>query len=196
MPMSRNKEKAQSALNRHYQSKLSETLHVDPYDRPKRVLSVTLLQAAETYRRAIIGEFLAKLSEINNPMIDEAEIRTLNTSLVKLDKEKKAWEHHIVLLGGANHLRLDRRVGIHVNGQWFYGRGRELPEAKKAERLLTKIVPDVVFSHTYYNIREGPIMPEVPKMSSLEKKFTNEDVEKWLIEINRQKLLDEIMGLM
>lgn len=191
--MSRNKEKAQSALNRHYQSKINEALLVDPNDRPKLVLSVTLLLAAETYRRKIIGEFLAKLSEINNPMIDTEQIRSLNASLVKLNKEKCAWEHHIVLLGGANHLRQERRVGIHVNGQWFYGRARELPEAKKAEQLTTKTVLNVVFSHNYYNMKELHILPEEAPVKN---KFENEEVEKWLLERKRQELLQQIRNQM
>lgn len=151
--MSRNKEKALSGLNRHYQQKLSESAHIDVHDRPTRVLSVSLLREAEAYRRAVLGEFLSKLSDINNPMIGDDDIRILNEKLRKLDREKAAWEHHILLLGGPDYLRQGHRIGTNVDGQWYYGRAKELLETKKKKKLASGPRADIVFSDQYYGLR-------------------------------------------
>ncbi|WPK23542.1 hypothetical protein PUMCH_000783 [Australozyma saopauloensis] len=211
--MSRNKEKAQSALNRYYEDKIKDNdLVVDVNNRPSRTQAVTLLRAAEAYRKAVIGEFLAKLSEINNPLADEDEIRALNAAITKLDKEKMAWEYRIALLGGNGRRQQDRRVGINVNGTWFYGRGKELPEAQiSSTQSAKKEESSTLYPITYYG--NQPLIPRTSASEVLEEielhlknggktelvqkdKFTNADVEKWLVEKRKKELLSKLKGMM
>lgn len=214
--MSRNKEKSQSGLHRYYNEIVSEaTPNFNFDDRPKRTLQVKLLAVAEKCRRTIIAQFLAKLSDINNPLIDENEIRDLNAVLGKLDKEKLAWEHHIVLLGGTNYLHHSRKIGIQVNGQWYYGRAKDLPEAKKSKVDTQVISEGATFDSDYYNVQQSLLrIPdninvileelEAPKQlkdtksntKSTKTCYTNKDVERWLVEKKKNELLKEVENLM
>lgn len=217
--MSRNKEKSQSGLHRYYNEIVNEaTRNFNFIDRPKRTLQVKLLSVAESCRRAIISEFLAKLSEINNPLIDIGEIRNLNGLLGKLDKEKLAWEHHIVLLGGTNHINYSKKIGAHVNGQWYYGRAKELPEAKKIKaedkNLYSK---GIMYNSDYYNLpnsildipdnidvilkelnsaKQSNELKTVTKQRLTNGFYTNEEVELWIVEKKKKELLKEIKNLM
>ncbi|SGZ46869.1 CIC11C00000000706 [Sungouiella intermedia] len=147
--MSRNKEKAQSALNR-YQAQVSKeagVLESDPSQRPKYVQSVESLPQAEKWRQTIVTEISVKLTKINDPTCPTSEIRELNDSLNKLHREKRAWEYHIKNLGGNDYISYGSQVqGINVKGTRYYGRARELEEVKmskgreegKNERVETK----------------------------------------------------------
>lgn len=215
--MSRNKEKSQSGLHRYYNRIVNEaTGNFNFNERPKRTLEVKLLSVAELCRRAIIAQFLAKLSEINNPLIKEEEIRDLNITLGELDKEKLAWEHHIVLLGGTNHINHSRRIGINVNGLWYYGRGKSLPEAKKKNVGNKKSISEgATFDSDYFNLPQSLLkIPdniniifeelEAPKLAveantstkPFQTHYTNRDVERWLVEKKRIELLKEVENLM
>lgn len=214
--MSRNKEKACSTLNRYYEYKLKNCdSYFDPSNRPTCTQSVKLLQVAEACRMAVISEFLAKLSEINNPLLDEGEVRTLNAALQKLNKEKIAWEHHVILLGGTNYLRLGRRLGVQVNGHCYYGRARELPEAKENQDSKSFHEAQIrIFEPDYYGQSHGRIEPPSAEIilltlnnairdpskaynSGVTNRTTkNKDIEKWLVEIKRRQLLAEVKNLL
>ncbi|RLV92902.1 Pre-mRNA-splicing factor [Spathaspora sp. JA1] len=133
--MSRNKEKAQSALNRFHQYKAQEAgvLHSDPSLRPKYVQKVTSLPQAEKWRTTIISEISTKLTRIQDPTLNEFTIREINDDLNRLFKEKRAWEYHIRELGGNDYLQLRDMTssGISIKGYRYFGRAKELEDVKK-----------------------------------------------------------------
>lgn len=158
--MSRNKEKAQSALNR-YQAQVSKdagVLDSDPSQRPKYVQSVERLPQAEKWRQTVVTEISVKLTQINDPTLPEHEIRVLNDSLNKLHREKRAWEYHIKSLGGNDYISYGGGIqGINVRGTRYYGRARELAEVKqmasgaKSEETLKK----KTVALDYYGVYDG-----------------------------------------
>lgn len=94
--MSRNKEKAQSLLNLYYAQKGPQI----PTQRPRSTENVKSVTDAELFRKMCIQDIDKSLMKINNPLINEYEIRDLNSKLNKLFREKRAWEHRIKDLGG------------------------------------------------------------------------------------------------
>lgn len=136
--MSRNKEKAQSALNR-YQAQVSReagVLESDPSQRPKYVQSVESLPQAEKWRQTVVTEISVNLTKINDPTLPESEIRLLNDTLNRLHREKRAWEHHIKQLGGNDYISFGSQVqGLNIKGTRYYGRARELAEVKQTREV-------------------------------------------------------------
>ena len=132
--MSRNTEKAQSALNRFQlaKSRSAGVLESNPQLRPKYVQLVKNLPQAEKWRSVVIGEISTNLTRIQDPNINHVQIRDINEHLNKLFREKRAWEHHIKLLGGADYTLLSGGdAGIKVKGYRYYGRSRELPDVQE-----------------------------------------------------------------
>lgn len=157
--MSRNKEKAQSALNR-YQAQVSReagVLESDPSQRPKYVQSVESLPQAEKWRQTVVTEISVNLTKINDPTIPESDIRSLNDTLNKLHREKRAWEYHIKQLGGNDYISYGSQVqGINIKGTRYYGRARELVEVKlkNQEKNETKEKPSDKLGLEYYGVFE------------------------------------------
>lgn len=139
--MSRNKEKAQSALNRYQQELNREAgvLESNPNLRPKYVQSVESLPQAEKWRNVVVSEISSKLTIIQDPIVGEDQIRELNETINKLFKEKRAWEYHIKSLGGPDHIRFGDRLQSTgmlddevsgIKGFRYFGRAKDLPEVK------------------------------------------------------------------
>ncbi|CUM65050.1 uncharacterized protein PRCAT00002670001 [Priceomyces carsonii] len=139
--MSRNSEKAQSALNRLQEHKKKEAgvLESNPNLRPKYVQSVESLPQAEKWRSTIMAEISSKLTRIQDPTLNDYQIRELNDSLNKLFKEKRAWEYHIKELGGSDYITYGNNlnsIGIRADGAGtkgyrYFGRAAELSEAQE-----------------------------------------------------------------
>ncbi|KAK6203573.1 Pre-mRNA-splicing factor ISY1 [Scheffersomyces amazonensis] len=141
--MSRNKEKAQSALNRFQALKNREAgvLESNPNLRPKYVQSVTSLAQAEKWRTTIISEISVKLTRISDQSINDYQIRDLNDDLNRLFKEKRSWEYHIKSLGGNDYINFGKNLdkagvldstGLQVKGYRYFGRAKDLPDVKQA----------------------------------------------------------------
>ncbi|ABN67587.2 predicted protein [Scheffersomyces stipitis CBS 6054] len=140
--MSRNKEKAQSALNRFQEFKNREAgvLESNPSLRPKRADTVNYLPQARKWKSVVMSEISTKMTDINDPNATELQLRDLNDKLNKLFWEKENWESQINILSGGNpnRIRRNRRYGQkapadseYEPGYQFFGRARELPDAKK-----------------------------------------------------------------
>lgn len=136
--MSRNKEKSQSVLHRFQALKDEEAgvLQSNPNLRPKSVQSVASLPQAEKWRSTLISEISVKLTRINNPELNDYQIRDINDEINKHFKEKRAWEYHIRSLGGPDYIsshndKVSIRSGIELNGYRYFGRAKELPDVKK-----------------------------------------------------------------
>ncbi|CUM55473.1 Pre-mRNA-splicing factor ISY1 [Debaryomyces fabryi] len=150
--MSRNTEKAQSSLNRFQALKNKEAgiLESNPNLRPKYVQSVDSLPQAEKWRSTIIGEISVKLTKIQDPALNEYQIRDVNDSLNKLFNEKKSWEYHIKNLGGADYIHFNKDFnnagklsqldsqGSHIKGYRYFGRAKELPDVKEVLMMQAK----------------------------------------------------------
>lgn len=217
--MSRNKEKAQAGLNRYYEQKIQDAgvVRVDSASRPKSVQKVKTVAEAQLWRKSLAGEILAKLSDINNPSLADDEIRTLNTALNKLHREKRAWEYHIKSLGGNDYIAFQKSVGIRVGDTTYFGRAKELPEAKllAREEITEPKAPDLPLA--YYGVYDREVWVETPISTSRERimedintalgeqllqapvgekvklHYTNEDVERYMVEQRKKALLAQLM---
>lgn len=131
--MSRNNEKNQLVLHRLHaaKAKAGGMLESNPNLRPTKVLLVTSLAQAEKWRATLVAEISSRITDINNPDLNEIQVRDLNDDINKKVKERRAWEHHIKRLGGADHLKHNADPGVEVAGVRYYGRARELPDVKQ-----------------------------------------------------------------
>lgn len=134
--MSRNEEKAQSMLGRYLQSKKE-----DRASGKKRPYLATLcddVDEAEKWRQQILGDIRRRVSEIQNPGLDDVRLRELNDSINKLLRERKHWERRIVFLGGTDHTKQnmwERKKNEDIstegvfehNGYFYFGAARNLP---------------------------------------------------------------------
>jgi pre-mRNA-splicing factor ISY1 len=147
--MARNQEKAQTMLARFRALKQAE-LFGDPKKerRPYMTTDCSNLQEAERWRRQILKEISKKVSQIQNPGMGEYQTRDLNDEINKLIREKGAWEHRIIELGGPNYLKMAPRIvakdGKEVagnKGYKYFGAAKDLPgvrdllEAQRPESL-------------------------------------------------------------
>lgn len=222
--MSRNKEKAQSALNR-YQAQLSKeagVLDSDPSLRPKYIQSVDSLPQAEKWRQTVVTEISVKLTKINDPTLPEYEIRELNDSLNKLNREKRAWEYHIKELGGNDYISYGSQIqGINIKGTRYYGRARELVEVKQLALVKSREAKEAYQPKEkkldYYGVFDSDewvtpigfdrteIMAEIntalgekilpaPLYLKLEPDSLpkSEDVERWIVDKRRKELLAQL----
>lgn len=140
--MSRNKEKAQSALNRFqtYKNQQAGVLESNPQLRPKYVQLVESLPQAEKWRTVVLSEISIRLTRIQDPTISDFLVRELNEELNKLFREKRAWEYHVKSLGGNDYLLqgnlnatgiLVPNDPLGVKGYRYFGRAKELPDVKR-----------------------------------------------------------------
>lgn len=178
--MSRNKEKAQSALNRFQQeaNRQAGVLESNPNLRPKYVQSVESLPQAEKWRSVVISLISTNLTRIQDLMIDESTIREINETLNKLFKEKRAWEYHIKSLGGPDFLRFGPNLestGLVDDfsgnkGYRYFGRAKELPEVK----MLKQAKEDK--HKREVSVKED----QISKTRELEQRFSNLDPHYYL----------------
>ncbi|KAM9902880.1 hypothetical protein OXX69_008129 [Metschnikowia pulcherrima] len=219
--MSRNKEKAQAGLNRYYEQKMHDAgvVTADPSSRPRRVQSVQSIAEAELWRKTVLSEFSAKMSAINDPSLGDDEIRELNETLTKLHNEKRAWEYHIQSLGGNDYIRYEQKLGTRVGGKLYFGRAKQLPEARMAEKI--KLGPEKPHdsgpSLDYYGVYEPQwkgtidasrekVLEEVNNAlgtqtfsgadlgKSAKENHTQRDVERWLVERKKRELMAKLLS--
>lgn len=134
--MARNEEKAQSMLNRYLRTKNEGTSAESR--RPYLAILCSDVSEAEKWLRQILSDIRKRVSEIQNPGLDEARIRELNDSINKLLRERRHWERRIVFLGGPDRSRRRGKGGdpdfqvsedavFEHNGYFYFGSARNLP---------------------------------------------------------------------
>jgi pre-mRNA-splicing factor ISY1 len=137
--MSRNSEKAQSMLYRHLeQQAVDQGGIVGRERRPRNVSTEKSIPMCEKWRSQVIKEINRKINKIQDPALSDFQIRDINDEINKLQREKRAWEHHLKSLGGPNYLlagpsAIDT-MGNELptaRGYKYYGRARELPGVKE-----------------------------------------------------------------
>lgn len=149
--MSRNKEKSQSALHRFQkeQNRQAGVLETNPNLRPKYVQKEKSLPQAEKWRQVVMTEVSTKLTAIQDPLLEDQEIRELNESINKLFREQRAWEYHIKSLGGPDYIKFGKDLqstglvdpGVSgIKGFRYFGRARELPEVRQLQEIRRQAV--------------------------------------------------------
>lgn len=198
--MSRNKEKAQSALNRfqQYKNQQAGVLESNPLLRPTYVQKVDSLPQAEKWRSVVMTEISVRLTRIQDPTLSDFQLRELNDELNKLFREKRAWEYHIKSLGGNDYLLLGgllQATGLLVNdpentikGYRYFGRAKELPDVVKllkneeVEKPIEKIEKPKEFDPLYYGFDDVKIstkiysLDEIDSIKKISEKF-NEEID-------------------
>lgn len=144
--MSRNKEKAESALNRFQQEQKRQAgvLESNPNLRPKYVQKEQSLPQAEKWRSVVMNELSVMFTKIQDPLLDDDDLRELNESINKLFREQRAWEYHIKSLGGPDYIKFGKDLqstGLsdggmsNIKGFRYYGRAKELSEVRQLLEL-------------------------------------------------------------
>ncbi|UZJ51644.1 hypothetical protein CBS101457_000964 [Exobasidium rhododendri] len=156
--MARNQEKAQSTLYRFRQAQAAE-LGIAPSSakRPRVAGRVSNLRECEKWRGEVLREISRKVSKIQDFGLTDYEVRDVNDEINKLLREKGAWEHQIVSLGGANYKRgvpkmLDDagREVPGTRGYKYFGRAKDLPGVKE---LLNRTVEEEAEMESYRSLK-------------------------------------------
>ncbi|OBA22095.1 hypothetical protein METBIDRAFT_39875, partial [Metschnikowia bicuspidata var. bicuspidata NRRL YB-4993] len=220
--MSRNKEKSQSGLHRYYEQKIQDAgvVRIDAGNRPRKVQSVETIAEAELWRRAVMSEMLAKMAAVNDPSLGADELRAANDALNRIYAEKRAWEHHILSLGGNDYIRYEKKIGTRVRGKTYFGRAKELPEARVGEKIHVGqgCSGQPGLSLAYYGVHEGALWDKsidaskervraeingavgekVFASAGMEAKLqegghSQKAVERWLVERKKRELMARLM---
>jgi pre-mRNA-splicing factor ISY1 len=156
--MARNQEKAQSTLYRFREAQAAE-LGIAPSSakRPRVASRVANLRECEKWRGEVLREISRKVSKIQDFGLTDYEVRDVNDEINKLIREKGAWEHQIVSLGGANYKRgvpkmLDDagREVPGTRGYKYFGRAKDLPGVKE---LLNRSVEQEAEMESYRSLK-------------------------------------------
>lgn len=156
--MARNQEKAQSTLYRFREAQAAE-LGIAPSSarRPRVASRVTNLRECEKWRGEVLREISRKVSKIQDFGLTDYEVRDVNDEINRLIREKGAWEHQIVALGGANYKRgvpkmLDDsgREVPGTRGYKYFGRAKDLPGVKE---LLNRSVEEEAEMESFRSLK-------------------------------------------
>jgi hypothetical protein len=153
--MARNQEKAQSMLYRFREAMLIESGQKrHPKDRrPLLPSACNSLPIAETARKDVLKEVNRLIGRIQDPQLEPAQLRTLNTDINERIREVRTWDERITQLGGLGR-RSQRRIEeleaaairateldaqdqgqgelVSIGGVYYFGRARDLPEVQEA----------------------------------------------------------------
>ncbi|KCV72897.1 hypothetical protein H696_00467 [Fonticula alba] len=171
--MARNEEKAQSMLSRWKQVQQREQgVYVDPFKqrRPRVVDTIDNISEAEKWRGDVTREISRKVAQIQNPGLGEETIRELNDEINHLFRERRAWEHRIKALGGADYTRMPTRIldkdgkeAVGSYGYKYFGAAKDLPGVREhleaisleqQERRKKKESPYKGIDADYYGYRD------------------------------------------
>jgi pre-mRNA-splicing factor ISY1 len=122
------------------------------HKRPFRATDCEHLADAERFRGQIVREITTKMAQIQNPALPEHEVRTLNDSINRLQREKYHWNKRIVQLGGIDYNALEKKRRIEQGDTQlhsiyrYYGVAKDLPgvqehleqEARARHKLKNK----------------------------------------------------------
>lgn len=138
----------QKILHRFQEALLiEEGAKLDPHLRDQRPKpsECTNLSLAEDVCRTVVREISKKISKIQDPILEEAQLRMLNEEINRLVQEKQEWDRRVLQLGGIerNPLRwltqddqisADAPPPLTLAGKYYFGRAKELPEYQEALR--------------------------------------------------------------
>lgn len=150
---------------------MSEQLETNPQLRPRNVQRVKSLPQAEKWRSIILGEISSKLTEINDPSVNNLRIQELNDDLNKLVKDKRTWEYRIKELGGNDYLRSKdiTSTGLCSDGIWYFGRAKLLVDEKNVDLNTTTNTTKVE-----QRLKGKPLKQELSIMASRRKRLDDQ----------------------
>lgn len=150
---------------------MSEQLETNPQLRPRNVQRVKSLPQAEKWRSIILGEISSKLTEINDPSVNNLRIQELNDDLNKLVKDKRTWEYRIKELGGNDYLRSKdiTSTGLCSEGIWYFGRAKLLVNKKNVDLNTTTNTTKVE-----QRLKGKPLKQELSIMTSRRKRLDDQ----------------------
>lgn len=150
---------------------MSEQLETNPQLRPRNVQRVKSLPQAEKWRSIILGEISSKLTEINDPSVNNLRIQELNDDLNKLVKDKRTWEYRIKELGGNDYLRSKdiTSTGLCSDGIWYFGRAKLLVDKKNVDLNTTTNTTKVE-----QRLKGKPLKQELSIMTSRKKRLDDQ----------------------
>ncbi|AQZ10588.1 ISY1 (YJR050W) [Zygosaccharomyces parabailii] len=192
------------------------------YKRPKKVGSVRSIKEALEWRKQVVKELADKITNIYDPSLNDVQIEELNDRLNELYKEKDRWDWHITRVLHGTRPRRDNIVsGKIIKGKRYFGRAVELPqvklllkqelESRKKHKSLVDIKLIEKERNTNYDETSRPsqeLMEFETTWTPLLRKHYNKvsgrisldsdsppdikDMERWLVERRKQKLLKEL----
>ncbi|EDK46988.1 hypothetical protein LELG_05169 [Lodderomyces elongisporus NRRL YB-4239] len=150
---------------------MSEQLETNPQLRPRNVQRVKSLPQAEKWRSIVLGEISSKLTEINDPSVNNLRIQELNDDLNKLVKDKRTWEYRIKELGGNDYLRSKdiTSTGLCSEGIWYFGRAKLLVDKKNVDLNTTTNTTKVE-----QRLKGKPLKQELSIMTSRRKRLDDQ----------------------
>lgn len=195
--MSRNTEKAQGALNRFQalKNKQAGVLESNPNLRPRYVQSVDSIPQAERWRTTILSEISINLTRVQDEVLGDFQIRDINDTLNKLFREKRAWEHHIKSLGGADHInygkdRFENSVVLH--GYRYFGRAKDLPDVKEILAAQQKQQVDIKNEKNAESASKRVLRERKERVQVLYYGFYDEHAGTDIIDANEASIAKEI----
>lgn len=144
---SNNNEKSLTLLNKF--ANMKKQLNAKARERrPNNTKETKNIQDCIKWRSQICNEISRKVTEIQNAMLVESKIRSINDYINVLIKEKEAWEDRIKELGGQDYrienLENENSViynSIKKGNYMYFGRAKELPGVRELfETEKTQIV--------------------------------------------------------
>jgi pre-mRNA-splicing factor ISY1 len=136
--MARPAEKARAMMNKWVAMTDGEDKAKPSHQRrPHLASECEHLVDAERYRNQIIREIADKISKIQNPALPEHDIRELNDTINKLQREKFHWNKRIYQLGGLDYNTIERKRRIEQGDTQmysiyrYYGVAKDLPGVKE-----------------------------------------------------------------
>ncbi|KAH3671654.1 hypothetical protein OGAPHI_000359 [Ogataea philodendri] len=122
--------------------------------RPRTFESVTVLEEAEKWRSQCLEEISRKVERINDPEVEDSQLRGLNDDINRLLRERRGWDAQIKKLGGPDHL------GVVANTYKYFGRARDLPEAHRIRKKESGSSGQVLNTQQFTQLNETDLGPE------------------------------------
>jgi pre-mRNA-splicing factor ISY1 len=154
--------------------------------RPRVISEVQSVAECEKWRTQVVREIGHKVNKINDPSLNEPQIRDLNDEINKLMREKHVWELRIKELGGPNYLRFASKMfdaqGRELpstRGYKYFGRARELPGVKELFEAETRqrLEDDASRAKMYAGPRPQDLTPEYFGFGEKDKELLDEEAQ-------------------
>ncbi|CDH13995.1 related to Pre-mRNA-splicing factor ISY1 [Zygosaccharomyces bailii ISA1307] len=192
------------------------------YKRPKKVGSVRSIKEALEWRKQVVKELADKITNIYDPSLNDVQVEELNDRLNELYKEKDRWDWHITRVLGGTRPRRDGIIsGKIIKGKRYFGRSVELPQVKLLlqqeleSRKKHKTLVDIKLIEKKRNANYDATSQPSQELKEFEATWTPllrkhydkvngqisldsdlppdiKDMERWLVERRKQKLLKEL----
>lgn len=151
--MSKTDEKGHALLNRFVSMK-KEMFTRNKDKRPASAKTCNNVQECNKWRNQVCKEIASKITEIQNAMIGEIKVRSINDHINLLIQEKDAWEDRIKELGGQDWKKVTPDgYDCYKKGDYLYfGRAKDLPGVRETYQKIRPSAPTKMNQDLYKNI--------------------------------------------